>query len=349
MLSSGRRPRYRDDIIRALALPKGGRLQFRYRKKYVPAAGFHALSKNKLRGAEALVAYLDASNQQATPEIVPCRFARILESELIGEFAVVRFEVAEFANVAQGVDVREQVSEKLPGGTEVPEWKDGELKGHFLLVLESQAAGWKRAQDPQAWQALADKLGQRQDFQSCPFFYYLRAVAKEPGPSEVQLKEGKYVLTPASMHRVEVVHYTPSTAIPGNEGVLGTLDVCVQGPGVQGVTTQRLRIDSPYDVQQVYFRTVGESQKQYGLLSFGRVVPSQGGNRQSKHADFELVLEVKGLWARQLFVGIVIFLSLAAPKLVDLLGPGPWVTAVVSLLSAVVTAVFVVFGLRKVP
>jgi hypothetical protein len=192
-------------------------------------------------------------------------------------------------------------------------------------------------------------LGSRQNFRSCPFFYYLRGVTEEGSRRELAVKEGKYVLKPARMYRAEVVHYTPVTPEPEAGGALGTLDVCVQGPGVQEVTSGSLRIDSPYDVKEVHFRTVGENQRQHGLIIFRRVFPSQDGNRQSEHHDFELLLEVKGLWARQLVVGVLIALFLAAPRLADLLGQGPWVTALVSVLSAVVTAGLVVFGLRKVP
>ncbi|GIV04169.1 MAG: hypothetical protein KatS3mg015_2999 [Fimbriimonadales bacterium] len=345
MLSSGQRPRYRDDIIKALALPMGGRLQFRYRKEHVPTDAFQILAENKLRGAEALVAYLDASNQQAEPEIVPCRFAKILETEVVGEFCVIRFEVSEFASVTPAVDVRAQVSQVLPPRTTLPEWSNGQLEGHFLLICENRPNDCKGTREPQAWQALVAKLGGRQDFRSCPFFYYLRGVTEEGG-RELVIEEGKYVLGPGRMHRAEVVHYTPD---PKAGGVLGALDVRVEGPGVQGVTRQTFRIDSPYDVKQVHFRTVGENQKQYGLLIFRRVLPSEDSNRQSEHHDFELVLEVKGLWARQLVVGVLIALFLAAPRLADLVGQGPWVTALVSVLGAVVTAGLVVFGLRKVP
>jgi hypothetical protein len=349
MLSSGKWPRYRDDIIRALALPIGGGLQFRYRKKHVPTDAFEAMSKNAFRGAEALVAYLDASNQQPPPQIVPCRFARILETEVVGEFCVIRFEVSAFASVTQDVDLRERVCKVLPQGTTLPVRRNGQLEGHFLLICENRPNECKGTREPQAWQEIVATLGDRQDFRTCPFFYYLRAVTEEGGRRELVVKEGKYVLRPGRMHRAEVVHYAPEKAEPETDGVLGALDVRVEGPGVQGVTSQTFRIDSPYDVKEVHFRTVGEHQKQYGLLIFHRVVPSQGGNQESKHHDFELVLEVKGLWARQLVVGVLIALFLAAPKFADLVGQGPWVTALVSVLSAVVTAGLVVFGLRKVP
>jgi hypothetical protein len=150
------------------------------------------------------------------------------------------------------------------------------------------------------------------------------------------------------MYRLEVVHYTPSTNAPGPQEVLGSIHVGLEGPGIQRLTANRVAVDSPYDIKHVSFRTIGETRTQYALLSFARPAVAASGGEQTEQHDFEVVLKVKGAWKRQLIVGLLIAVSLAAPKLVDLFAPAP-AAAAVYVLSGLVTAALVVFGLRKVP
>jgi len=349
MLSSGERPRYRDDIIRVMALPTGGRLQFRYRKKYVPDDVFCHLPDNGLSDCKALIAYLDTSNQDRPPEIVPCRFAQVLDSELEGEFAVIRFEVGDFAVTDQGVNPGSEASKLMPQQASLPHWENGSLKGHFLVALTRRLSGWQSLKDRRAWQAVVGNLGARKDFRDCPFFYHLRTVIEEDANTAVPLCEGKYVLKPDKIYRADVVHYTASTATGQQGGPWGRLEASAQGNGVQSLTTQHLAIDSPYDIKRVYFRTSGEASKQYALLSFGRRVTQPSGDQETEHHDFELVLEVKGTWGRAMLIAVLIGLSLALPRWIEIFHAGPWVNAVAHSLGALVAGSLVVFGLRKVP
>jgi hypothetical protein len=273
MLSSGERPRYRDDIVRVMALPDGGRLQFRYREKHVLSEVFRKLSDNGFSGCEALVAYLDTSNQNTPPEIVPCRFCRILDSEAEGEFVVIRFEVGGFAEVRQHADIRtEVVALRSQDEESLPDWEDGSLKGHFVLALKSGPTSCQSKQDRRVWQAVVENLGGRGHFRDSPFFYNLRRVVEEGPETEVRLREGKYVLKPDKIYRAEVVHYMHPATAGQRGGPWGRLDVEAKGNGVQPMMTQHLSVDSPYDVKRVYFRTTGEVSKQYALLSFARRV-----------------------------------------------------------------------------
>jgi hypothetical protein len=349
MLSSGQRPRYRDDIIRLMALPMGGRLQFRYRQKHVADEIFRQLGENRLRGAQAIAAYLDTSREGDPPEIVPCRFARIVDSEVEGEFAVARFEVCALARVGDVTDIRQEVKNKLLDGSVLPEWKNGNLEGHFLLALAGKPADCRPDPDPSAWQAIVANLGEHQDFRGCPFFYYLRAIVQEGDSARLRLHDGGYVLKPDAVYRLEVIHYTPSTNSPGPQEVLGSIRVGLEGPGIQRLTTNRLAVDSPYDIKHVSFRTIGETTTQYALLSCARPAVAAGGDEQAEQLDFQFVLKVKGAWKRQLIVGLLIAVSLATPRLVDLFAPAPGLAAAVYVLSGLVTAGLVIFGLRKVP
>ena len=89
LLSSGQRPRYRDDIIRALALPTGARLQFRYNKMYVAQAFVDEKKRKSLVNREVLIGYLDTGEKKGDMEIVPCRFGRLVKVQAEGNFLVI--------------------------------------------------------------------------------------------------------------------------------------------------------------------------------------------------------------------------------------------------------------------
>jgi hypothetical protein len=76
-LSSGASPRYREDITRALALPVGTVLQFRYDKAYLTQAVRIAVEQGTAAGQPAIIVYIDQSVQGQAPSYVPCRYARI--------------------------------------------------------------------------------------------------------------------------------------------------------------------------------------------------------------------------------------------------------------------------------
>lgn len=83
-LSSGARPRYRQDIIRAIAMPRGSRLQFRYRLELVAERVKQRIKDRTYKNTKALIAYLDQQDRTKVPELIPCRFGRIVHAQIHG-------------------------------------------------------------------------------------------------------------------------------------------------------------------------------------------------------------------------------------------------------------------------
>src|SRR4051794_24776550 len=76
-LSSGSTPRYREDILRSLAMPVGTILQFRYERRYLTQAVSTAVEDGRAESQTALVVYVDQNNPAVPPSYVPCRFAEV--------------------------------------------------------------------------------------------------------------------------------------------------------------------------------------------------------------------------------------------------------------------------------
>ena len=72
LVSSGARPRYRDDIVRALALPSGADLQFRYDRTYVDDLVARRIDGGGLRNEPGIILYLWSDRDKLETEFVPC-------------------------------------------------------------------------------------------------------------------------------------------------------------------------------------------------------------------------------------------------------------------------------------
>src|SRR5438477_10287636 len=83
-LSSGASPRYRQDILRALAMPHGASLQFRYQSKWIAPSATEKIKNAKVGNTPALIAYIDQTVPGQTPELTSCRFARISDASVHG-------------------------------------------------------------------------------------------------------------------------------------------------------------------------------------------------------------------------------------------------------------------------
>ena len=64
-LSSGIRPRYRDDVLRTLAMPAGTRLQLRYDQNWVAPEVLQAVSHGTILDVPVLIAYVDQSSNRS--------------------------------------------------------------------------------------------------------------------------------------------------------------------------------------------------------------------------------------------------------------------------------------------
>src|SRR2546423_361286 len=100
-LSSGLTSQYRLDVLRALGLPEGCHIQFRYGESLISPLLLEALSTNRLIGAAVLLAHVDCTEagrrSDGTCPITPCRHAALVESRRVGAFLFLRYRLGEYA------------------------------------------------------------------------------------------------------------------------------------------------------------------------------------------------------------------------------------------------------------
>jgi hypothetical protein len=141
-LSSGARPRYREDIVRTMALPSGGRLQFRYDLSIVDDIILNDAKEGKLVGQRALVCYLWNRTEGAPTEYVPCRFVEIARVEIVGSSLVMVLIVGGYPELSEGVDVLNLFADE--DRAKLPRWsREGtayKLAGLFAIVMKRDPA-----------------------------------------------------------------------------------------------------------------------------------------------------------------------------------------------------------------
>ena len=350
LLSSGQSRRYRDDIIRVLALPTGGRLRFRYDKRHVPQTLVDQATGSGLAGCKVLIAYLDTTLKTGM-EIVPCRFGNIVNTQTEGSFLVINFEVLGYAARSGPCVLKEHEIELVTCGRLPFREEDREdVSGEFCHIVKSDPGGFQsKESDLEGWQRIVTDLCGRPDFSDCPFFYTVTGVFEARNPErEVKPSEGRYVLKPDRLHGIKIVHYAGEQSV-GHDGELcgqSSIIAEVEGHGIQQLTSQHPLVDSRYDVKTSYFRTLGKIEDQFGILSLSRKVAGD------EHQDFEMTVKVKCAWARPAWIIPLIGASLAFPRLIELHrldGLEQWETILVDFAAGLIAAALVLFGFRRMP
>src|SRR5882757_1279279 len=97
LISSSKRKRYRDDILRCLALPIGTRVQFRYAKALVSENMVE--HPDRVRGCEALVCSVDLDIVSVPCTLIPVRIVTIENLYLHGSSVTLTLRVGEFSSL----------------------------------------------------------------------------------------------------------------------------------------------------------------------------------------------------------------------------------------------------------
>lgn len=123
LFSSNRRPRYFDDCLQALMLPREMVLHFRYRNEWLDPTLLELITKGKPAGRDVMICYLyqEYENAQWQPKSIrPLRYAKIVEAVAHGPEVHIYFSVL-------GYPLGQASLEKITTLAEVAFRKEGKL------------------------------------------------------------------------------------------------------------------------------------------------------------------------------------------------------------------------------
>ena len=348
-LSSAKHPRYRDDVIRAVALPEGSEVKFRYEEAIVDDALMGPLAKGKLDENDVLIAHVDISDKDEGVSVVPCRWAHLVSSQRWGSFFVLQLRLGKLACTLQP----DELYTNLPGDLPYFDAALGKWAGKWCGRLARETTAIGEAETTEEWQSVARALWQRAGFQTEPFFFRVDGLFKLGNGAEQPLTGEGYALTGNTEYEIRIVHFTPVDDEHSDQrlGPVHGLHVEVDEP-LKLRSDQTMSVDSPYDVKSIRFATGSPDRTVPVKIRLRRIDGSVDGDPL---CPIELVLpaRIKGRLRRSVTFGLLIGGLLSAQQLVTILtrenSSALPIESIIALtvFIGLMTGLMAVLGLRK--
>jgi len=337
-------------VLRALAQPWGSVLQFRYLKRYVAPGVLEKVqaARTEKKECHALIAYIDLSDTNKVPEIIPCRFASISEFTVVGTAVILQLELREFAVASDLAKVNDELKKQSVGT--LPVWQtDGDkkrAKGDYWLEVSTEPTSIVRSGGLDDWEKVVTQLAERPDFSDEESFYTMVGINEIPSRSGVSANKGRYEFDPGHEYEFTLYHFYPKDVPPRSRVTLVTTSECLAF-----TTNPELQLDSRYDLKRARFKTGKPTKDADAWISVTR----NRKDSQLPYVDFDLLVRVRGVFWQTLAYGVILGLLLAGPQIVAALAnPNLPPSSIVLVCSTsgilgLVTGVFAAFGLKKSP
>lgn len=275
LLSSDVRPRYSDDIIRILALPRGGQLQLRYGAPLIAADVQGRVPREQLAGEAALVCFVANANAPIPFALIPVRFVKIIRAEKVGTSYIFTVAADAFVTGLTDADIRATAShtdqQRLPAppGT-------SPTAGDIFAFSGTRAWRDHKSLSLNTFEATAEHLAAHTTFNATrsAFFTVVRISEVRARswfgtwPQPLKVDQGAFDLRAGKRYECEIYClrlYEPpkAVAIKPNSGFVVTTIVStspklslgaeVNDNWVQFGSAKRSIIDSRYDVKRFLF------------------------------------------------------------------------------------------------
>ena len=258
-LSSGASARYLEDVIRALAMPQGTHLQFRYAKSWLDESTVAKIETRTICGEKAIISYIDQSKPGVTPRIVPCRLAVVRDVNILGHSFCIDLEVTKFA-FAKNIESFQQEIRKVDGGN-LPHWDEeaGEPKlyGKWFLELSDHFCDFSETDNLKEWENIVKELGKSEDFENknLDLFFHVVGIGRidQPG-NRVALHDGYYPIRSNTEYQILIYQFQPGR-VPENKWL--KLTTSERRIGLS--SNPLVIIDSRYDLKSIHFNCSGSA------------------------------------------------------------------------------------------
>ena len=338
--SSGATVRYLEDVVRAISMPAGSHLQFRYATKYIHPDLVRIIesSPGSLVDDEVVLAYLNQSPKQfqtgAAPRVVPCRRAVLRSVDRLGTSVVLVFELRGFPFPKQrevGDDGRTRLlydayqSALISGGKgtcDLPiAWKKEEApqraQGYWLCRVERYELEMIDISPDNElwikWEQLVRELGQSSDFsdRGITVFYHLLEMLNERTRKTCVFADGKCVVAESGEHSLKVYAYATI------EEVANTTWIRARSlSGVVALHTNPLAsVDSGYDIKRIRFNVPESPRRVSDVLALDFLDKE---DQQFGKAQIDIILDIRAKVDSLVVSGIAAGLAGAVPAIVAL-------------------------------
>lgn len=345
-MSSGYRERYRRDIILALAMPKGCRLQFRYDKKWISPKVLERIKAGKSTKTISIIAYIAQYDKDNSPQLIPCRFAQIEDAKIHGTTVSLALSLEGFA-YAENVKVFNEQVRSLSQDV-VPKWdKTGNIIGYYWIEIDAEELHDVISSDKEdEWEKIIDQIAPHKDFAEEKCFYMLKGLYPIGSKDKLAFADDGYELENSSEYEVQIYHYHPKESETN-----AFIRVQSKSSGIEFTTNPTVIVNSRYDFKRVRFKTTSPTIPQQATLSVYR------GKSENKDEhgilDFDLKLHITGTRLKMLLWGSVIGILLSVPHLItaltnpELRGTTLTVVCFLVLIVGLITGILAAFKIKK--
>lgn len=341
-LSSGASPRYREDVLRALAMPTGAAVQFRYDLKHLAHAVQNAVHEKKAEGQPALIVYVKQPTPDAAASYVPCRYAKIKKVNQHGTTVSLLLTLEEYGYSENLANFGQWLT--ASGGVELPAWSDNKVQGKYWLLTDNDPISAVRSSSLANWERIVTQLAGIPDFAEERCFYAVGGIRGAGTDTSVAPTDGVYHLDGGKAYEMALYHYHPSQTPTDVR-----MEVKPVGDGIEFITNPVMQIDSRYDQKVVRFKLHASGFSKEAFLSLVR----GSARTELLNWQFDLPIHIKGQFLRTLAFGVVAAALLAvAPIMTVWANPNipkenAQTVTVLAVLSSLGAGLIAAFGLKK--
>lgn len=335
-MSSGSRERYRQDIILSLAMPKDDILQFRYQEIWISPKALTKFDDKSLLNELALIVYIDQFSKEHNPEVIPCRFSRIVGYDKCGSTITISLKLKEFAFASDIHNFNAQV--KGFSGDTVPVWNEHKKpKGYYCVWIDSSDLSTvNHSCELKVWESIVNQLSKRLDFSSEKVFYLVKSMNDAVTQKKIEPVNGLYGLKALHEYELKLYHYHP------DEGKSHAYIKCETNSAyLTCLTNPKMLINSRYDLKTYRFLTCDTPTDMQTILSIYR----GEGEAEIPQLDFDLRLKIKAKKMKKVMIGIVIGAVLAAPHISNVCSNNQYTDKVKYILGSIAVITSLIAGL----
>lgn len=341
--SSAASTRYKLDILRALILPMGAHLTFRYDKKYLPGQLAEEFEKNSIRDQKVVISSLFDDSVNQSTAFIPIRFAEIVETKILGTMCLLVMRLGGFAVVGDDTLWTNEI-QKL--ASNLPAYKAGKLQGMFCERLSSNSQTLREIMDMTSWTAAITRLQKIPTYASEPYFYCIPGVLDSDDRKYMEIQSGKFQLKTSSDYQVHLVYYAISKPakdyvmkLESNDGLIRFVD------------SDTVFVDTRYDEKMIRIRSNRLDETRNVSVRIKQL--EAGADTNSLIApSVDLEFRIRFRWFRASALAVLIAASMFAETYLSAIeGKFEGNVRIEVLVGmgalALLTSLFAVFGIRK--
>ena len=259
LFSSNRRALYAQDISNIAALPSGARYRFRYRRRWIGTTARTGWEQNALANEDALTVFsFQHENHMHPPAFIPVRSVRVIDSEIVGSFFVVDFEVVDHMTLppySRGDDGLPSMGSRVQTFTRAAEevLDEGHPGGDpdKSAVFGPPPTELVQANPPldEVWEHNVELLAASGAFASHLFFRVV--VLNEVGGATLTMSDGQYMITAGKTYELQLAHYQPEPFDTRRQLLLVVDDEALAVQGGKAVS-----VTSGYDSVRLRFHAI---------------------------------------------------------------------------------------------